>query len=1165
MSSNFFCFRFDRNEREEIEEALEGKGEWGQLVVKVLVFLVLLSTFTFAIGTMEGINEDYEPLLNGVESFCVIVFTVEYMLRFWLAENKLEYVFKFIAIVDLLSILPSWIDLLIPGDAFPALQFLRMLRLFKFLMASDRGAKGVDAFAQSWKDNSSLIAAASFAGGAVWVVTASLQYYAEKDNEDMQWCYPKDGIPSKHCQCDDDSCEGSSCECVDRFSSIPSAMFYVLLNLSGEFPLADSHSTAGRVVAACTAVISVGIFAIPTGLVGAALEDSIGALNSGEEEDYDLDEHEAAEIAAETKKLLQEESSSSDFDVPAYTLSKSYKKTVGAVICLSAACSVLSTVPSVMSLCYMGFYAVDLTCAYFFFVEHLARIKSMGPQQALNSITADTFFFLVDLLSWFPTTIFLLGGWWACPPYVFLVVSFFRLLKYERYTHGFLILSKVTQKSGGVLAIGGAAAACCLVFSSALMYYAERNNPDPNMRKYYQSVPTAMWMTLLNLSGEAPLCDYTNAGRIIVGVLSFFAIPIFGIPIGALGAGFEGVIGELAADEDEESDESVLGERRSLLPDSMASQKSQQGYGATSRESPSTQFEKEASEEREFQQRRAAMTTPQRVVAGKGPSGRVFQATSIGATLFAVALEVISTCVFVQTSPVGMKVVEALELLVVLWFTTEYLLRVAANGNDYIFSWLGVVDFLATFPYFVAHGLLGPRLAVVVNVYDGPLRALRLLRLVRLDTYAPSLTLVDDAVRKCWPGLKLALYAGGSLWFCFNMLLFFVEHNDTDGGEEKRFRSALSSLQYSGILLTGDYPIKDFTVWGKLFCCCSVVVAVGIVSVPASVLANAFVELLQENADLEREKRRNAAIKMQKIFKSRRQQRLSAAGNAFANVVKDAHARSAELRGLDSRHNTIAHLCMWKNGPSATAKLYHSLIGVLILLNILAVILESIDLVASSVPHAVWQSFEAISVLFFTFEYLLDVLTARYDPKFNFSRYNKIVSFVGIADVCSIIPFYLETIVFPVLAPHVVFDSTIFRVLRLARIVELERFFQAFSLLDSVFSKSGPVLKATAVLAIIVWVGGATVFYYVEPHSSADGVAEKAARGGEDAAVFESIVDALYYVAIFLAGEWAVCDFTPLGALVSTLMAAIGVALFSIPVGVLFEGFQEMLEEKHAK
>ena len=426
-----------------------------------------------------------------------------------------------------------------------------------------------------------------------------------------------------------------------------------------------------------------------------------------------------------------------------------------------------------------------------------------------------------------------------------------------------------------------------------------------------------------------------------------------------------------------------------------------------------------------------------------------------------------------------------------------------------------------------------------------------------------SLSLVDDAFRSCWPGLKLALYAGGCLWFLFNTLLFFAEVDDEDGGEDKRFRNALSSLQYSGILLTGDYPIKDFSVWGKLLCCCSVVVAVGIVSVPASVLANAFVELLQENADKEREQRRNAATKMQKIFKNRKN--LSAAGNAFANVVKEARSKSAMLRGLDSDGNRVATLCMWKNGQSSSAQLFRLASGLLIVGNILAVFLESIAAVEAAVPHALWQAFEAVSVLFFTVEYAVEVATAKYDPKHNFSRRNKICSFVGMAELLSIVPFYLESIFFPLFAPTLVFDSTIFRILRLARILELERFFQSFTLLNDVFSKSGPVLRATGVLALIVWVGGATLFYYVEPHSDSGDAGEVAAQGGEDAAVFVSIVDSLYYVAIFLAGEWAVCDFTPWGSLVSTAMAAIGVALFSIPVGVLFEGFQEMLEEKHAK
>jgi hypothetical protein len=108
--------------------------------------------------------------------------------------------------------------------------------------------------------------------------------------------------------------------------------------------------------------------------------------------------------------------------------------------------------------------------------------------------------------------------------------------------------------------------------------------------------------------------------------------------------------------------------------------------------------------------------------------------------------------------------------------------------------------------------------------------------------------------------------SGAVLWFLFNECLYFAERNDEENGEEKRFRSALSSLQYSAVLLTGDYPITDFSFWGKICCAVAVVVAVGIVAVPASILAGAFVDILQNNAEQRRKERYEAAVKMQRLF-----------------------------------------------------------------------------------------------------------------------------------------------------------------------------------------------------------------------------------------------------------------------------------------------------------
>lgn len=48
-----------------------------------------------------------------------------------------------------------------------------------------------------------------------------------------------------------------------------------------------------------------------------------------------------------------------------------------------------------------------------------------------------------------------------------------------------------------------------------------------------------MWITLLNLSGEVPIADYTPVGKVLVAIMGVSAVGLFGIPIGVLAAGFE--------------------------------------------------------------------------------------------------------------------------------------------------------------------------------------------------------------------------------------------------------------------------------------------------------------------------------------------------------------------------------------------------------------------------------------------------------------------------------------------------------------------------------------------------------------------------------------------------------------------------------------------------
>lgn len=57
----------------------------------------------------------------------------------------------------------------------------------------------------------------------------------------------------------------------------------------------------------------------------------------------------------------------------------------------------------------------------------------------------------------------------------------------------------------------------------------------------------------------------------------------------------------------------------------------------------------------------------------------------------------------------------------------------------------------------------------------------------------------------------------------------------------------------------------------------------------------------------------------------------------------------------------------------------------------------------------------------------------------------------------------------------------------------------------------------------------------------------------------------MFYTAIFLGGEWAQFDFTWPGKILCCVLCIVGIALFAIPVGTVFEGFQEVLEELYCE
>ena len=103
------------------------KGKFFAWFIQVLI---IISIITFSIDTLPNLTEKNRLVLKTVEYFCVIVFTIEYLLRVFISPKKIGFIFSFLGIIDLLAILPFYLSL---GIDLRSLRVLRLLRLFRLL------------------------------------------------------------------------------------------------------------------------------------------------------------------------------------------------------------------------------------------------------------------------------------------------------------------------------------------------------------------------------------------------------------------------------------------------------------------------------------------------------------------------------------------------------------------------------------------------------------------------------------------------------------------------------------------------------------------------------------------------------------------------------------------------------------------------------------------------------------------------------------------------------------------------------------------------------------------------------------------------------------------------------------------------------------------------
>lgn len=113
-----------------IEDNTSPKGKIFDYFIQILI---LLSLIAFTIETLPNNSIYTIDVLNAFELICVIIFTIEYLLRIFVSKKPFRYIFSFYGVIDLLAIFPFYLRGAYDLRALRAFRIFRIFRALKLI------------------------------------------------------------------------------------------------------------------------------------------------------------------------------------------------------------------------------------------------------------------------------------------------------------------------------------------------------------------------------------------------------------------------------------------------------------------------------------------------------------------------------------------------------------------------------------------------------------------------------------------------------------------------------------------------------------------------------------------------------------------------------------------------------------------------------------------------------------------------------------------------------------------------------------------------------------------------------------------------------------------------------------------------------------------------
>lgn len=205
-----------------------------------LLLVILLSVILVMLESVPSIDAKYHIVLRIFEWIITIIFTIEYVFRIYLVRKPIKYVTSFYGIIDLLSVLPTYIALFLAGGhSLVVIRILRLLRIFRILKLT-RYTQASKALAKALWNSRQNISVFLFFILNIVIIIGTLMYLIE---------VPENG-----------------------FKSIPTSIYWAIVTLTtvgyGDI---SPGTPIGQFLASVLMIAGYAIIAVPTGIVTAEI------------------------------------------------------------------------------------------------------------------------------------------------------------------------------------------------------------------------------------------------------------------------------------------------------------------------------------------------------------------------------------------------------------------------------------------------------------------------------------------------------------------------------------------------------------------------------------------------------------------------------------------------------------------------------------------------------------------------------------------------------------------------------------------------------------------------------------------------------------------------------------------------------------------------------